>query len=89
VRLEGLGQLKNPVISSGIEPRDLPVCNTVPQPTTLSRAPENNVEGSDYGNNEKYYPSIHPQEKKKSREASVKIVGSPAGIQTRYLQNTG
>jgi hypothetical protein len=58
VRLETLGQLKNPMTSSGIEPaifllrpieksndhignrtRDLPACSTVPQATTLPRAP--------------------------------------------------
>jgi hypothetical protein len=39
VRLEELGQLKNPMISSGIEPRDLPGCGIVPQPTTLLRTP--------------------------------------------------
>jgi hypothetical protein len=35
VRLEGLGQLKNPATSS--RTRDLPACSVVPQPTTLSR----------------------------------------------------
>jgi hypothetical protein len=40
VRLEGLGPLKNPVSSSGIEPRDLPACSVVHQPTTLLRAPK-------------------------------------------------
>jgi hypothetical protein len=35
VRLEGLGQLINPITSSGIEP----ACNIVPQPTTLPRVP--------------------------------------------------
>jgi hypothetical protein len=44
VRLEGLGQFKNPVTSSGIGSRDLPACSMVPQPTTLLRAPEYNVE---------------------------------------------
>jgi hypothetical protein len=37
VRLEGLGQLKNPVTSSGNQTRDLPACSIVPQPTTLPR----------------------------------------------------
>jgi hypothetical protein len=35
VRLEGLGQLKNPMTSSGIEP----ACSIAPQPTTLPHAP--------------------------------------------------
>jgi hypothetical protein len=35
VRLEGLGQMKNPVTSSGIEPAS----RIVPQPTTLPRSP--------------------------------------------------
>jgi hypothetical protein len=38
MRLEGLGQLKNPMTSSGTETRGLPACSTVPQPTTLPRA---------------------------------------------------
>jgi hypothetical protein len=33
VRLEGLGQVKNPM-TSGIEP-DLPACSIVPRPTPL------------------------------------------------------
>jgi hypothetical protein len=36
VRLEGLGQLKNPMISSGFEPATF--CSIVPQPTKLPRA---------------------------------------------------
>jgi hypothetical protein len=40
VRLEGLGQLKNPV-TSGIETAELPACSIVPQPTTLPHAPKN------------------------------------------------
>jgi hypothetical protein len=39
VRPEELGQLRNPMTSSGIEARDLPACSIVPQPTTLPRAP--------------------------------------------------
>jgi hypothetical protein len=39
VRLERLGQLKNPVASSGIDP---PACSIVPQPTTLPRTPKHN-----------------------------------------------
>jgi hypothetical protein len=39
VRLKGLGQLKNPVTSSGTKLRDLPACSIAPQPTTLPRAP--------------------------------------------------
>jgi hypothetical protein len=31
VRLEGLGQLKTPVISSGIRTRDLPACSIIPR----------------------------------------------------------
>jgi hypothetical protein len=38
VRLEGLGQMKNPV-KSGIEPASLLICSIVPQPTTLLRTP--------------------------------------------------
>jgi hypothetical protein len=38
VRLEELGELKNPLTSSGMDP-DLTACSTVPQPTTLPRAP--------------------------------------------------
>jgi hypothetical protein len=38
VRLEGLGQLKNPTTSLGI---NLPACSIVPQPTTLLCAPIN------------------------------------------------
>jgi hypothetical protein len=38
VRLEGLGQLENPMASSRMELRDLPVCSVVPQQTTLPRA---------------------------------------------------
>jgi hypothetical protein len=37
VRLEGLGQLKNPV-TSGIEPASFRFCHIVPQPTMLRRA---------------------------------------------------
>jgi hypothetical protein len=33
--LEGLGKLKNAAISQGNQTRDLPICSTVPQPTTL------------------------------------------------------
>jgi hypothetical protein len=39
VRLEGLGQLKNPVTSSRIEPATYKIVALVPQPTTLPRAP--------------------------------------------------
>jgi hypothetical protein len=39
MRLEGLGQLKNPVTSLGIRSRDLPACSIVSHPTTLPRAP--------------------------------------------------
>jgi hypothetical protein len=38
VRLEGLGQLKIAVTSSGNRTRDLPACSIVPQPTTLPHA---------------------------------------------------
>jgi hypothetical protein len=38
VWLEGLDQLKNPMMSSGIK-RDLPACNIVPQSTTPPCAP--------------------------------------------------
>jgi hypothetical protein len=38
MRLEGLGQLKNPITSSGIELATFRL-EAVPQPTTLSRAP--------------------------------------------------
>jgi hypothetical protein len=37
--VEGLGQLENPVTSSGMELLDLPACSIVPQPTTLPLAP--------------------------------------------------
>jgi hypothetical protein len=35
VWLEGIGQLKNPMTSSGIEPATFEDCSIVPQPTTL------------------------------------------------------
>jgi hypothetical protein len=38
MRLEELGQLKNPVTSSGNE-YDLPACSIVPQATTSPRSP--------------------------------------------------
>jgi hypothetical protein len=38
VRLEGLGQLKNQMTSSGIQPTTFRACGIVPQPTTLPRA---------------------------------------------------
>jgi hypothetical protein len=38
VRLEWLGQLKNPTTSSGIEPATFRACTIVPQPTKLPRA---------------------------------------------------
>jgi hypothetical protein len=38
VRLEKLGQLKNPMISTGFDPRDLPACGIMLQPNTLLRA---------------------------------------------------
>jgi hypothetical protein len=40
VRLEGWGQLKNPVASSGIEPATFRFVALVPQPTTLPHAPK-------------------------------------------------
>jgi hypothetical protein len=39
VPLEGLGPLKNKIHLIGTRTRDLPACSTVPQPTTLPRAP--------------------------------------------------
>jgi hypothetical protein len=39
VWLEELGQLKNPMISSGIEPATFRFSSTVPQPTMLPRSP--------------------------------------------------
>jgi hypothetical protein len=38
MRLEGLGQLKNPATSLD-RTRDLPACSIVPQSTTLPRVP--------------------------------------------------
>jgi hypothetical protein len=38
-RLEGLGQMKNPSTSLGIEPRNLLTCSIVLQPTTLQHVP--------------------------------------------------
>jgi hypothetical protein len=38
VRLEGSSRLKNPM-TSGIDRKGLPACSTVPQSTTLQRAP--------------------------------------------------
>jgi hypothetical protein len=35
VRLEGLGQLKNPMTSTGIKAVDFPACSTEPQPSRL------------------------------------------------------
>jgi hypothetical protein len=34
--MEGLGQLKKAMTSSGIETRGLPACNIVPQPTNVT-----------------------------------------------------
>jgi hypothetical protein len=42
VRLEGLGQMKKQITSLRIEPRDLPACSIVPQPTMLPRVPQPN-----------------------------------------------
>jgi hypothetical protein len=39
VLLEGFGQLKNPMTSSGIEPVTFRFVGVVPQPSTLLRAP--------------------------------------------------
>jgi hypothetical protein len=39
VRLQGLGQLKYPMTSSGLEPATFQILALVPQPTTLPRAP--------------------------------------------------
>jgi hypothetical protein len=39
VRLEGLGQLKKSNNLIGNRTRNLPACSTVPQPSTLPRAP--------------------------------------------------
>jgi hypothetical protein len=53
VRLEGLGQLQNLMTSLGIEPRDLPACNIVPQPTILPCVPErmiNNIKHFHFNN---------------------------------------
>jgi hypothetical protein len=38
VRLDGLGKLKN-IHLNGTRTRDLSACSTLPQPTTLPRAP--------------------------------------------------
>jgi hypothetical protein len=43
VWLEGLGQLKNPMASSGIESVTFRLVVMMPQPTTLQRAPHNVV----------------------------------------------
>jgi hypothetical protein len=37
-RLKGLGQLRNPMTSSGIDTATFRLVETVPQPTTLPRA---------------------------------------------------
>jgi hypothetical protein len=37
MRLQGLSELKNSLASSGIEHANIPACNTVSRPTTLSR----------------------------------------------------
>jgi hypothetical protein len=47
VRLEGVGQLKNPVTSSGIEPKTFRLVAIVPQPTTLLHAPDH-LKGRNY-----------------------------------------
>jgi hypothetical protein len=39
VRLEELGQLKNPMTSSGIESATFQACSILPQPTTLPLVP--------------------------------------------------
>jgi hypothetical protein len=41
VRMEGLGQLKNPY--HRIRNRDVPACSILPQPTTLPRAPVTSI----------------------------------------------
>jgi hypothetical protein len=38
MQLDGLGRSKNPMTSSGIEPRDIRACSVVLQPTALPRA---------------------------------------------------
>jgi hypothetical protein len=43
VRLGTLGHLKNLITSYGNLIRDLPICNIVPQTTTLPRAPSDSV----------------------------------------------
>jgi hypothetical protein len=40
VQLERVGKLKKSIDLIGKGTRDLPACSIVPQPTTLSRAPE-------------------------------------------------
>jgi hypothetical protein len=42
VRLEGLGELKISNDLVGNQTRELPACSTVPEPTTLPRAPSQN-----------------------------------------------
>jgi hypothetical protein len=42
--LEVLGQLKNPITSSGIEHATFSACSIVPQPTTLPRAPTSSLQ---------------------------------------------
>jgi hypothetical protein len=44
MRLEGLGKLKK-IHLNGIRSRDLPACTIVPEPTTLLRAPKQEVQG--------------------------------------------
>jgi hypothetical protein len=44
MRLEGLRQLKNPVVSSGIKSADLAACCIVLQPTTLPRDPRHTLD---------------------------------------------
>jgi hypothetical protein len=48
VRLEGLGQLKNPMTSYGNRTRNLPACSKVPQPPTLAHAPLYGVSQNKY-----------------------------------------
>jgi hypothetical protein len=55
VRLERLGDLKNPV-TIGIQCRDLPACSIVPQPTTLQRVPSDvDIDGKKRGTQSQMY----------------------------------
>jgi hypothetical protein len=61
MRLEGLGKLKKKIHLIGTRTRDLPVCSIVPQPTTLPRARQPIVTGSQSSQETIHYTEIKAQ----------------------------